>query len=262
MKRIEIIALLVALLSLMIIAGILFFRLAEPGKQFVTQAPATPISEGSDIIESPLTTKTPSPQNIQLFIHSIPAGVTIILDGVEIGQTPCEKEVGPGEHIITGKADGYEDAVERIKFTGYELTYEVWLNLEMTPEKKAQIEAQKAEAEKAKIQAFKDGCQTVEYRVLKKNPNTYKNVALTYTGQVVQIIEESGLTFMRVNITQDEYGYWNDTVAVFYLGSIDVYEDDVIQFWGIGGGSYTYESTAGWNITIPRVDAKYIEKLE
>ena len=217
----------------------------------------------------PMTTEAPIPQNIQLSIHSVPTGAMLILDGVEIGQTPCEKEVGPGEHTMICKAEGYNDAIEKVKFTGYELTYEVWLTLEMTPEKKAQVEAEKAqaeaekaEAEKAKIQAFKDSCQTIEYRILKKNPDVYKDKKLTYTGEIVQIIEEPGITFMRVNITKDEYGYWDDTVAVIYLGSIDVYEDDIIQFWGTGGGSYTYESTAGWNITIPRIDAKYVEKLD
>jgi hypothetical protein len=215
------------------------------------------------------TTQTPSPQDVWLFINSDPEGAIVILDGIEIGQTPCQKEVAPGRHTIICKAEGYYIASKTIEFTGYEFTQDVQFALEMTPEKKAQVEAEKAqaeaekaEAEKAKIQAFKDSCQTIEYRILKKNPDVYKDKKLTFTGQIVQILEEEGLTFMRVNITKDEYGYWDDTVAVFYLGSIDVYEDDIIQFWGIGGGSYTYESTAGWNITIPRIDAKYIEKLE
>jgi hypothetical protein len=215
------------------------------------------------------TTQTPSPQDVWLFINSDPEGAIVILDGIEIGQTPCQKEVAPGRHTIICKAKGYYIASKTIEFTGYEFTQDVQFALEMTPEKKAQVEAEKAqaeakkaEAEKAKIQAFKDSCQTIEYRILKKNPDVYKDKKLTFTGQIVQILEEEGLTFMRVNITKDEYGYWDDTVAVIYLGSIDVYEDDIIQFWGIGGGSYTYESTAGWNITIPRIDAKYVEKLE
>lgn len=215
---------------------------------------------------SPLATETssetPLPRNIQLFIYSTPTGAMIILDGIEIGQAPCQKEVEPGAHTIICKAEGYYIASKTIEFTGYEFTQDVQFTLKMTPEKKAQVEAEKAEAEKAKIQTFKDSCQTVEYRILKKNPDAYKDQKLTFTGEIVQIIEEPGITFMRVNITKDEYGYWDDTVAVFYLGSIDVYEDDIIQFWGIGGGSYTYESTAGWNITIPRIDAKYVEKLD
>jgi hypothetical protein len=211
---------------------------------------------------SPTITQTPSPQDVWLFINSNPEGAIVILDGIEIGQTPCQKEVAPGKHTIICKAEGYYTASKTIEFTGYEFTQDVQFALEMTPEKKVQVEAEKAEAEKAKIQTFKDSCQTVEYRILKKNPDAYKDQKLTYTGEIVQIIEEPGITFMRVNITRDEYGYWNDTVAVFYLGSIDVYEEDIIQFWGIGGGSYTYESTAGWNITIPRIDAKYVEKLD
>jgi hypothetical protein len=34
---------------------------------------------------------------------------------------------------------------------------------------------------------------------------------------------------------------------------LTVYEDDIIQFWGYCDGGFTYESQAGWTITIPSV---------
>jgi hypothetical protein len=84
---------------------------------------------------------------------------------------------------------------------------------------------------------------------------------LRFTGEIVQITEDSDGTFMRVDVTKTSYGY-TDTIAVLYLGSVDVYEDDVVWLWGECRGAFSYTSIMGAEITIPGILAEYVEKAK
>jgi len=106
---------------------------------------------------------------------------------------------------------------------------------------------------------YKAQCRIIDFRVLNKNPNAYKGQRYFATGQVVQIMEGLGSTDIRLNVTRDQWGYWEDTIYVTYCGSVPAYEDSIIRVWGEIKGSYTYTSVAGWTITLPWVEAKYIE---
>lgn len=109
---------------------------------------------------------------------------------------------------------------------------------------------------------YKAQCRPMEFRVLNKNPDAYKGQKYFAMGQVVQIMEGYGSTDIRLNVTRDQWGYWDDTIYVTYSGSVPAYEDSIIKIWGEIQGSYTYTSTAGWNITLPLVKAKYIEVVQ
>jgi hypothetical protein len=109
---------------------------------------------------------------------------------------------------------------------------------------------------------YKAQCQPMEFRVLNKNPDAYKGQKYYTVGQVVQVLEEYGSTDIRLNVTRDQWGYWDDTIYVTYSGSVPAYEDSIIKIWGEIQGSYTYESIAGWTITLPLVKAKYIEVVK
>ncbi|MBU2600647.1 MAG: hypothetical protein KKA32_00520 [Actinobacteria bacterium] len=112
-------------------------------------------------------------------------------------------------------------------------------------------------------QEYVDSTVTVEYRKLNKNPDTYIGERLRFTGEVIQIMEDSSGTVMRLAVTKDSYGYdFNDVVWAYCPGTIDVYEEDVIRVWGEGTGSYSYTSQAGWEITIPAMDVQYWEKVQ
>ncbi|MGA9174376.1 MAG: hypothetical protein WBZ33_10440 [Thermoactinomyces sp.] len=67
---------------------------------------------------------------------------------------------------------------------------------------------------------------------------------------------------MRLAVTKDPYIGWNynDVIWVDYLGTTDYVEDDVVTIYGTVLGSKTYTSQAGWEITLPEVNALYIEK--
>lgn len=110
--------------------------------------------------------------------------------------------------------------------------------------------------------AYKESCTEVKnYKVLKKNPDKYAGQRLAITGKITQIFEEDGVTFMLVSITKVSYG-WEDPVAVFYEGTIDAYEDDIVSAWGECSGSYEYTSVAGWQLSVPGMLGKYVEKVK
>ena len=67
---------------------------------------------------------------------------------------------------------------------------------------------------------------------------------------------------MRVNVTQNEYGNWEDTLYVNYIpveGELRILEDDIITIYGEMMDLKTYETVMGSSVTIPQVYARYIE---
>lgn len=124
------------------------------------------------------------------------------------------------------------------------------------------IEAKKKEEE---IQKFKDSCVTYKYDDFFRNSESYKGKPVHFTGEVVQVVSQSGQTAeLRMNITKTGryYTFWEDTIYVQYEGTDDpdttkILEDDIIEIWGTAAGDVTYETIFGGNVTIPAVYAKY-----
>ncbi len=97
------------------------------------------------------------------------------------------------------------------------------------------------------------------YSVLKKNPEAYKGTRCHYRGKVVQAMESMGTTMLRVDITHKGYGFWDDTIYVTLGGSTPAVEDSMVVVYGTIAGSYTYQSIAGWTITLPWIMAEYVD---
>lgn len=102
---------------------------------------------------------------------------------------------------------------------------------------------------------YKASCKTMSFKELDKNPDGHAGERVKFTGRVVQIMESTGSTDIRMDVN-DNFG---DTVYVVYDGTTTAVEDSMITIYGEVVGSYTYESQAGWQITVPMIRAKYIE---
>ena len=96
----------------------------------------------------------------------------------------------------------------------------------------------------------------------------YKGKDYTFTGEVIQVVEEGKSVTLRVNVTPKKYEYsketyYEDTILVYYEYSSDyeskILEDDIVKIYGKSGGSYTYESVMGGAITVPMINAMYID---
>lgn len=89
---------------------------------------------------------------------------------------------------------------------------------------------------------------TITYAHLKKNAERYKGKPWRVNGVIVEIHEHDGETTGRLVVN----GY--DPNAVVYFtqqGATDFVENTVVEMAGELWGNYTYESQAGWKITIP-----------
>lgn len=116
------------------------------------------------------------------------------------------------------------------------------------------------EVEKILDEQLKAEAKTIEYAKLEKNPDRYAGEYVTYTGEIVQIMEDEDFTVMRLAVTKTSYGYdINDIIYVEYEGLTDFVEEDIVTIYGQVYGSYTYQSQAGWDITVPAVIADFVE---
>lgn len=110
-------------------------------------------------------------------------------------------------------------------------------------------------------QAFKDSCEKASYKVISKNPDGHVGERYTFTGQILQIQEDESGTFMLLEITKDKYG-WNDLVMAAWLGTADIYEDDVVTVWGECSGKFEYSTKIGGTNSVPGFLARYVEKAK
>lgn len=110
--------------------------------------------------------------------------------------------------------------------------------------------------------SYKNSCEEIAYDDLARTPDDYIGTNVKFTGEVIQVLEDSSGTAYRINVTEGDYGIWDDTVLVYFennSSSPRVLEDDIVTFYGMSSGLYTYESTIGASITVPLVYAEFID---
>lgn len=106
----------------------------------------------------------------------------------------------------------------------------------------------------------------IPYKELEKNPDGYFDEKNMIKGEVLQIQEEdvdfaengySTQTVLRVNISDDP----NEVIYVEYNDDFgtEAVRGDQVTVYGTITGSVTYDSVAGYSITIPSMEALFIE---
>lgn len=110
---------------------------------------------------------------------------------------------------------------------------------------------------------YKARAENIAYADLARNPDTYKGHTVHFRGKLIQVIDGGGTSESqyRVNVTEDEYGLWDDTVLISFNTDPNqrFLEDDIVEFWGDSVGTITYKSVLGGDITIPAVSVKYMQ---
>ncbi|MBR1672652.1 MAG: hypothetical protein IJ702_06975 [Fretibacterium sp.] len=107
--------------------------------------------------------------------------------------------------------------------------------------------------------------RTVKYRDVARNPERYKEKDVTFSGKVVQVVEDGLDATLR--IAQDKPGesYSSDMWLAGYKrqkGESRILEDDRIRVYGKCRGSITYQSTLGGAITVPAIRIDSYELLD
>lgn len=113
----------------------------------------------------------------------------------------------------------------------------------------AEIEAElkKAEEEKNDPSTYNTG---ITYDNLARNPEKYEGEKITFSGTVLQVMEDDGYSHYRIAV-DDNY----DTVLYIEVDhellDARILEDDYITIYGESIGTVSYESTNSGTITIP-----------
>lgn len=110
---------------------------------------------------------------------------------------------------------------------------------------------------------YKNACETgVDYKELARNEDDNKGKKVHFTGQIVQVCYEGDYnSTYRVDVTEDEYGFWEDTIYVSFNTDkkARLLEDDIVEIYGESAGLYSYTSVLGSEETIPQINAVYME---
>ena len=99
------------------------------------------------------------------------------------------------------------------------------------------------------------------YNELVRDPSAIAGTRITYEAQVFQYDTNTGLKSMLVYVDNLGGGVWDGLVWVKLPSSAiahDVYQQDIVRFWGAVSGSYTYTTQAGGTDTVPTVSVRYI----
>lgn len=110
--------------------------------------------------------------------------------------------------------------------------------------------------------SFKASCQNVPYEELARNGDNCIGTAITFRGQIIQVLEGDGSTTYRINVTPQDYGLWDDTMLVQYSikeGQSRFLEDDIVTVYGTCMGLYSYETVLGSTVTVPSALAEFME---
>lgn len=98
----------------------------------------------------------------------------------------------------------------------------------------------------------------VSFADVARNPDDYMGQQLTFTGKVLQVVEGTDETDLRIATD----GGWDDVIFVGFdsdlLGGTRVLEDDSVTVYGTCLGQYTYESTLGAAISLPALYADQV----
>lgn len=100
------------------------------------------------------------------------------------------------------------------------------------------------------------------YEELFRNNSQYAGKIVHYVGKVVQTQEDSSNSYtMRANVTEKEYGLWEDDVFLNYQGN-RVLEDEIVEFWGEVKGVRKYTTVLGASRSIPEITVLRLEVLK
>ena len=102
----------------------------------------------------------------------------------------------------------------------------------------------------------------LSYEELFKNNSQYIGKIVHYVGKIVQAQEDSANSYtIRANVTEKEYGLWEDDVFLNYQGN-RVLEDEIVEFWGEVKGVRKYTTVLGASRSVPEIAVLRLDVLK
>lgn len=116
-----------------------------------------------------------------------------------------------------------------------------------------QAAAEKAAAEAAAAEKARGYDTGITYEQLARTPDSYIGQKVKFTGEVVQVMEGSSETQIRLAVNGDYDTIVLCGVPKSLTSSTRILEDDKILIMGTSVGLISYQSTLGGTITIPGI---------
>jgi hypothetical protein len=116
-------------------------------------------------------------------------------------------------------------------------------------------------------QDIKQKAQQISYDSIARDPTKYAGTIVVFEGKVKQSLYDKNDkdVLLRVGVTQQKYGIWDDVVWVYYQRKSKeeprILENDMVRFWGEYTGIKTYKSVIGAPIQVPRVVSHIVERV-
>jgi hypothetical protein len=108
---------------------------------------------------------------------------------------------------------------------------------------------------------YEASCKVVSFEELNSNFNKYNGQHLKFTGQIVQINDNNGVTSILLSVTPLNDGSWStsDFIFVTYKKSTTFKVDDVVNVYGDVSGNYNFISASLGDLRLAKITARYIE---
>jgi hypothetical protein len=115
------------------------------------------------------------------------------------------------------------------------------------------------------LEDYKEEAEPINYDSLARETEKFIGSKVFLTGEIVQISESKNNIALRVNITKNEFDFYEDTIWVNYEYKPEekkFLEDDIIQIYGDVKGRKTYTTIFGAKVILPEINARYINFIE
>lgn len=109
---------------------------------------------------------------------------------------------------------------------------------------------------------YKEKCKKISYKDLERTPGKYEGEYVNFSGCVVQVCSEASSALYYSTYRVATSGRYGDVVYVKvdnYGSEERIIEDDYITFYGEYDGLYSYTTVRGDTLSIPSVEAEYID---
>jgi hypothetical protein len=107
---------------------------------------------------------------------------------------------------------------------------------------------------------YEASCNVISFQELNSSLNKYNGQHFKFTGQIVQINENNGMTNIVLAVTHLDGGWApSDLIFITYNTKTSFNTGDVVVVYGDVSGSYNYISVSLGDLTIPKITARYIE---
>lgn len=182
-------------------------------------------------------------------------GIEGITGMIDISLIDVRNDLNEGDFItVTGRVGGKTMGCLYLKDANISQTGDG--SAQIYNQQKADYEVAVAQRAESDVANFKASCETFDYQDILRNPDSYKDRNCVVSGTVDQIIEGWFDSFSI--FVNDAAGNKWGCVYSYKEGETRLLEGDNVTIYGKCQGTDNTKTLLGQQVTLPRIDAEYI----